>query len=486
MTEAKEYWLARLVFQRGLALVCLIAFLVAANQFRALCGEHGLEPIRRFVKQVPFHESPSLFYLAPRDTAIVVAAWAGIVLSVIALLGVSERYGTWFSMLIWALIWVLYLSFVNTGQTFYGFGWESILLEACFLAIFLGANRITPQHIPMWLLRWLLFRVMFGAGLIKLRGDPCWRNLTCLDWHYETQPMPNPLSWFLFWSPEWTHKAGVLFNHFAELIVPFAYFLPQPIATVAGIITIVFQASIMASGNLSWLNFLTIVLAVPTIDDRVWGWFLRLHVPATFAPLRLELYAQYGIALLTAALSIPVVINMLSARQVMNLNYNPFHLVGTYGAFGSVTRPRYEVVVEGTLDVSPGAGQWREYEFKGKPTDLKRMPPQVAPYHLRLDWLRWFAAMSNYYDHPWFVAFAGKLLEADRPTLSLLKADPFHGERPKYVRALLYEYHFTTPEERARTGAWWTRKYRGVYLPPVSLESPDFRNLLQTLAGGAQ
>jgi hypothetical protein len=177
---------------------------------------------------------------------------------------------------------------------------------------------------------------------------------------------------------------------------------------------------------------------------------------------------------------------MISARQVMNFNYNPFHLVGTYGAFGSVTRPRYEVVVEGTMDPSPGSAQWREYEFKGKPTDVKRMPPQVAPYHLRLDWLMWFAAMSNYYDHPWFVAFAGKLLEADRPTLSLLKSDPFHGGRPRYVRASLYEYHFSTPEERARTGAWWTRQYRGVYLPPVSLESPDFRNLLRTLAGAAQ
>jgi hypothetical protein len=486
MTDANHYWLARLVFQRGLALTCLIAFVVALNQFRPLCGERGLQPIQRFVKAVPYQQSPSIFYLAPRDGFITFVAGAGVLLSVVALLGISERYGTWFSMLVWALIWILYLSFVNTGQTFYAFGWESILLEACFLAIFLGASRVTPQHIPLWLVRWLLFRVMFGAGLIKLRGDPCWRDLTCLDWHYETQPMPNPLSWFLFWAPEWTHKAGVLFNHFAELIVPFGYFLPQPLATIAGIITILFQGAILISGNLSWLNFLTIVLAIPTIDDRVWGWFLRFEAPAASAPLRLELYAQYGIALLTAVLSIPVVINMLSARQVMNLNYNPFHLVGTYGAFGSVTRPRYEVVVEGTMSNLPTADDWREYEFKGKPTDIRRMPPQIAPYHLRLDWLMWFAAMSNYYDHPWFVSFVEKLLEADRPTLSLLKRDPFHGERPRFIRALLYEYHFTSPEERARSGAWWTRKYAGSYLPPVSLESPEFRNLLRALSGAVQ
>jgi hypothetical protein len=131
-------------------------------------------------------------------------------------------------------LWVLYISFVNVGQTFYAFGWESILLEACFYAIFLGSRRTTPQTIGIWLLRWLLFRLMFGAGLIKMRGDPCWRDLTCLDYHYETQPMPNPLSWFFHWAPAWTHQSGVLFNHFSELVVPFAYFLPQPISAIAG------------------------------------------------------------------------------------------------------------------------------------------------------------------------------------------------------------------------------------------------------------
>ena len=171
------------------------------------------------------------------------------------------------------------LSFVNVGQTFYAFGWESILLEACFFAMFLGSNQTIPQQIPIWLMRWLLFRVMFGAGLIKLRGDPCWHNLTCLDWHFETQPMPNPLSWYLHWAPEWSHKAGVLFNHFSELMVPFGYFLPQPIATIAGLITIAFQVFIMASGNLSWLNFLTIILAIPTLDDRLLSHLLPLKTP---------------------------------------------------------------------------------------------------------------------------------------------------------------------------------------------------------------
>jgi hypothetical protein len=484
--DARGYWLARLIFLRGLALICLIAFLVALNQFRALCGERGLLPIQAFVKQVPYRDSPSLFYLAPRDPVLLIAAWLGIVLSTFALLGLSERYGSWISMLVWALIWILYLSFVNTGQIFYAFGWESILLEACFLAIFLGAAHNTPQRIPLWLVRWLLFRVMFGAGLIKLRGDDCWRQLTCLDWHYETQPMPNPASWFLHWSPEWTHKGGVLFNHFAELIVPFGYFLPQPIATIAGIITIVFQASIMFSGNLSWLNALTIVLAFSTIDDKLWTWITRVHAPITVPPQRLETIAQIAIGVITIALSIPVIANMLSPRQMMNFNFNPLHLVGTYGAFGSVTRPRYEVVVEATQDKFVSANtHWREYEFKGKPGDPKRMPPQIAPYHLRLDWLMWFLAMSSYDEHPWFVVFMDKLLKADPATLSLIKSDPFHGQRPTYVRALLYEYHFTQPAERSHTGAWWTRQLVRTYFPPVSpsaLETPELIHSLPGLA----
>src|SRR5437588_5191967 len=256
MEGFKGYWITRLLLQRGLGIICLIAFIAALNQFRPLLGERGLLPVPLFVKQVPFRASPSLFYLFPRDVAFTTAAWLGIALSCVAIAGISERYGTWLSVAVWGTIWLLYLSFVNVGQTFYGFGWESILLEGCFFAVLLGNSAVTPQRIPIWLFRWLLFRVMFGAGLIKLRGDPCWRDLPCLDYYFETQPMPNPLSWYFHWQPVWAHQAGVLFNHFVELVVPFAYFAPQPFCGIAGLLTIVFQAILMLSGNLSWLNAL--------------------------------------------------------------------------------------------------------------------------------------------------------------------------------------------------------------------------------------
>lgn len=477
---ADNYWLTRTVFQRGLGLIYLIAFLNAVNQFKPLLGERGLLPVPAWVKLVPFRESPSLFYLFPKDAAFTAAAWVGVVLSCVVLTGIPERYSSWLSALVWGALWVTYLSFVNVGQTFYGFGWESILLEAGFLAIFLGSSRAAPQWILILLLRWVCFRVMFGAGLIKLRGDPCWRDMTCLDYHYETQPMPNPLSWFLYWAPHWTHTVGVWFNHFSELVAPFGYFLPQPLASIAGLVTILFQGSIMASGNLSWLNLLTMILAVPMLDGRLLGAILRVRAPVMTMPSPSHRIAVAALAVLVAYLSIRPVRNMLSPSQVMNTSYDPLHLVGTYGAFGSITRERYEVVVEGTdAPTLTGGTQWREYEFKAKPTALGRMPPQIAPYHLRLDWLMWFAAMSDYSSHPWFVNFMAKLLQNDRAVIALLRSSPFPDHAPTFVRARLYRYQFTTPQERRETGNWWKRREAGEYFPAVSLATPGFRAILE-------
>jgi hypothetical protein len=474
------YWLSRWTFQRGLALVYLIGFIVALNQFRPLLGERGLLPVTVYVKQVAFQETPSLFYFLPKDWAFTTAAWLGIVFSCVAVSGLSDRYTTWFSMLVWAILWVLYLSFVNVGQTFYAFGWESILLEIGFFTIFLGSRNVAPQTIMIWILRWVLFRVMFGAGLIKLRGDSCWRDWTCLNYHYETQPMPNPLSWNFHWAPEWTHRAGVGFNHFVELIVPFGYFGPQPVASIAGLLTIIFQASIMASGNLSWLNFLTIILAIPTLDDRLLSFLIPVRSPALHTPGAIYKGVIVAVAILVAVLSINPIRNLISPRQVMNMSYNPLHLVGTYGAFGSITRTRYEVVVEGTDEaVLSDSTKWREYEFRGKPGDPSRSPPQIAPYHLRLDWLMWFAAMSEYYDHPWFVHFVAKLLQGDADTLSLLRSNPFPHQPPRFVRAEIYEYRFSSPDEKKKTGLWWNRHATGIYFPPVSLNTPAFRSVLE-------
>jgi len=469
LLRADDYWLARLVFQRALALIYLVAFLVALRQFPPLLGERGLLPVPQFLAAVRFREAPSVFHWRYSDRILRSVCWVGIGLSLALIVGIGDLVPTLAAMLCWAVLWALYLSIVNVGQTFYAFGWESLLCETGFLAIFLGNAQVAPTIALIVLLRWLVFRVEFGAGLIKMRGDRCWRDLTCLYYHHETQPMPNPLSWYFHHLPKPFHRAEVLGNHFAQLVAPIFLFAPQPLASIAGVLVIGTQGWLVLSGNFAWLNAVTMTIAVASLDDATLIHVLPLQhgpteLPAWFAAVTMAVTA------LIAFLSYRPARNLLSRRQLMNYSFDPFHIVGTYGAFGSVTKERDEVVVEGTEDVAlTSQTRWLEYEFQGKPTDVMRRPPQVAPYHLRLDWLMWFAAMSSPMYHEWFVPFMAKLLEADRAVLALLQRDPFDGRRPRFVRARLYRYRFTTPEERRTTGAWWHRELVDEYLRPVSL-----------------
>ena len=468
--QAPDYWLSRLVISRGMGAIYLVAFLVAFNQFPALLGERGLLPAPDFIRQIPFDRIPSLFHLRYSDRLLRAAAAIGIVLSVAIVLGIVDAAPVLVWMLVWLVLWVVYLSIVNIGQIFYGFGWESLLLEAGFLAIFLGPASIAPPIVVIWMFRWLLFRVEFGAGLIKLRGDPCWRDLTCLYYHHETQPMPNPLSWFFHHLPRPLHKAEVAGNHFAQLIAPIGLAFPQPISDAAGLVIIVTQLWLVLSGNFSWLNWVTIVCAVAALDNAALSSLLPIHSAVLTAQPGWFQVVLLALTLFILVLSYAPARNLLSRRQLMNFSFNPFHLVNAYGAFGSITRVRYEIVVEGTAALALGpATDWKEYEFKGKPTALRRLPPQVAPYHLRLDWLMWFAAMSSPGEHTWFIPLLIKLLQNDRPTLKLIKRNPFAEKAPAYVRARLYRYRFSTPAERRTTRQWWMRQLVGDYVPPVRL-----------------
>ena len=473
-----EYWLARFAFQRGLALIYFIAFLVAVNQFRPLLGEQGLLPVPEFLRYANFRRAPSIFHFFYSDRFFGGVAWAGIALSIVALTSFSERGPLWISMVVWAALYLLYLSIMNVGQAFYGFGWESMLLEAGFLAIFLGTNRTAVPAPLVFLLRWMLFRVEFGAGLIKLRGDPCWRNLTCLNYHHETQPLPNPLSSRFHHLPESFHQLEVVGNFAAQLVVPWGLFFPQPVAGIAGAVIILTQLWLFISGNYSWLNMLTMLLAVPSFTNAQIQRIVRVQIPSDLTSPAAYPWTILALTAVVIVLSYWPVHNLLSHRQLMNTSFNRFHLVNTYGAFGSVTKVRCEIVIEGTEEqaVRPHT-KWTEYEFKAKPGDPRRRPPQIAPYHLRLDWLMWFAAMSpvyEYLEHPWLIVFIQKLLQNDAATLKLISRNPF-PEGPKIIRARLYRYRFATAKERRETGQWWVRTLAGEYLPPVSLGSGDGR-----------
>jgi len=465
-----EYWLARLAFQRLLGVVYLVAFLSTFNQFRALCGEHGLLPARRFLKAAGTRRAPSLFHAHYSDRFARTVAATGAVLAAAVVAGAVERAPLPLNMLVWATLWVLYLSFVNAGQSFYGFTWEMLLLEAGFLAVFLGNEATAPPILIVLLLRWLLVRLEVGAGLIKIRHDPAWRDLTALYHHHETQPLPNRLSRWFHQLPKPLHRIEVAGNHVAQLILPFGLFLPQPGASIAAAAIILTQLWLMASGNFAWLNLLTIALATTALDGRLLAAVLPVHpVPAGAGPGWFTTLVL-GLAALIAFLSWPPIRNMASRHQVMNAAYNRLFLGNTYGLFGRITRVRPEVIIEGTDDEWPGpATEWKPYEFKAKPGDVSRRPRQVAPYHLRLDWLMWFAALSPRYAESWFVPLVVKLLEGDPGTLRLLAGNPFPDRPPRFVRARLYHYRFATPEERRRTGAWWSRELVGEYLPPVTL-----------------
>lgn len=495
MPQRPTYLLTRFAILRLLALVYAVAFLVLVNQLQPLIGADGLLPATRFLAQVREAAGstggaalalPTLFWTDGSDATLLAAAWTGLALSLLALAGVTNA-------LLQGALWVLYLSFVQIGQLFYGYGWETQLLETGFLAIFLCPVRslapfagASPPPVVIWLFRWLIVRIMLGAAAIKLRGDPCWRDFTCLVYHYETQPIPNPLSWWLHARPRWFHVAGAAFNHVVELILPFCVVGPRRLRLVAGCGFVTFQVMLILSGNLSFLNWLTIVPALACFDDAALGWLLpaRAHPAWAAAAGRsaspLHRGAAVALALLVGALSINVVANLLSPRQAMNRSYDRLHLVNTYGAFGSVGRARDEIILEGTSDEHPGPGtQWREYQFPCKPGDVSRRPCIISPYHYRADWQIWFAAMSQPGREPWLIHLVDKLLRGDAAVKRLLLVDPFPDEPPRWIRAQLYRYEFTRPGDGSAD--WWRRTLVRPYLPPLQRDDPEIHAFLRRL-----
>jgi hypothetical protein len=442
------YWV-RLLFQRGLAAIYLIAFVNVLRQFRPLLGEHGLLPAARYLQHVSFWQAPSVFHLGYSDRALVVVGWLGVVLSCVALSGLSEAGTFGVSLAVWLGLWVLYQSIVNVGQTFYGFGWEAMLLEAGFFAMFLGPSSTAPSMIPILALRWMLFRTELGAGLIKLRHDQCWRDLTCLYYHHETQPLPNPLSVYFHRLPKSMLRGGVAFSHFVQVVAPFGLFMPQPIASIAGALIIGHQLILIASGNYAWLNWLTVVLGFTAFSDAT----LLLESPEVAARGPAQDVVLYVLAAVTLALSVKPALNLFSEHQLMNYSFNPLHIVNAYGAFGSVTRERREVVLEGSSD----GATWQAYDLYGKPGDPMRTPRQVAPYHLRLDWLLWFVPLGGAGHDRWLDELVLKLLAGDRAVGRLFRVNPFRDQPPQRVRARLYRYAFASREERRATGAYWKR-----------------------------
>ncbi|XP_003478134.2 lipase maturation factor 1 isoform X1 [Cavia porcellus] len=514
--SAGTFWLTRIVLLKALALVYFVAFLVAFHQNKQLIGDRGLLPCKAYLKSIQqyFHGRISWDAWSYAPTIIWLLDWSDMNfnLDLLAVLGLGISFFILITgcanMILMGMLWVLYLSLVNVGQVWYSFGWESQLLETGFLGIFLcplwTLSRL-PKYTPtswvvLWGFRWLIFRIMLGAGLIKIRGDQCWWDLTCMDYHYETQPVPNPLAYFLHQSPWWFHRFETLSNHILELLVPFLVFLGRRLCLLHGVLQIFFQVVLILSGNLSFLNWLTIVPSLSCFDDATLGFLfpsgpgglkdrvLRMQKEKAVGVEPKQRYsclvrrvANLMLGILLAWLSVPVVINLLSSKQIMNTSFSPLRIVNTYGAFGSITKERTEVIIQGTASVNASAPDavWEDYEFKCKPGNPWRRPCLISPYHYRLDWLMWFAAFQTYEQNEWILHLAGKLLANDAEALSLLALNPFEGRAPpRWIRGEHWRYRFSRPGgKHASEGKWWARKRIGPYFPPLRLE--DLKDYFQ-------
>jgi hypothetical protein len=489
------YWLTRFVLLRLLGVIYAVAFLVAVNQIIPLIGANGLLPVGIYLKQVSialgstgagFVRLPSVFWFWHSDAALLIVAWIGFVLSCVVVAGYANAP-------LLGVLWFLYMSIVHAGQDWYGYGWEIQLTETGFLAIFLCPlvdMRPFPRRAPpmpiIVLFRWLTFRIMLGSGLIKFRGDKIWRDATALYYHFETQPIPGPLSRWFHFLPRMALKIGVWLNWLAELVAPWFVFWPRLARHIAGVVIVLFQFAIILSGNLSFLNWLTIIPALACFDDGFWAKILprALVHKAEVAASRAEeskpmLTTAWAVAGLVALLSIQPVLNMLSPGQVMNTSFDPFDLVNTYGAFGTVGQERLNVVFEGTTDdTTDKHARWKPYIYKGLPVLLNQRLPQIAPYQLRLDWQMWFASMSSADQYPWTLNLVWKLLHNDSGTVSLFAGNPFPGRPPRYIRAVLYRYKFAKPDNPQHL--FWTREPISLWIPAISANDSRLIKFLQS------
>ena len=476
--SAVSCWL----FLRLLGVVYLIAFASLSVQIIGLAGAHGILPAAPFLEAVHQQLGAAGYWLAPTvcwvnasDAALRGVCAAGIGLSVLLILDIAPA-------LTLGLLYAAYLSVATICRDFLWFQWDSLLLEAGFLAIFLAPRRFVPRsagdppHSPLmlWLLRWLLFRVMFSSGVVKLAsGDPTWRSLTALAFHYYTQPLPTWTSWYAHHWPLWFHRASCVLVFALELLAPWLIFGARRTRRLAFALLCLLQTLIAATGNYGFFNLLTIVLCVLLLDDDVWPRRWRVIGGSLGAGARWPSWLTVPVGAIIGVLSIvPMLGVMREPVRVAPLvaayrALAPFRLVNSYGLFAVMTTARPEIILEGSRDQR----EWRAYEFFDKPGDVHRAPRFVAPFQPRLDWQMWFAALGGLEDTRWFLPLCERLLEGSPDVLALLKENPFPDAPPRYLRATVYDYAFTDTATRRADGAWWRRTRRDLYCPVLALPS---------------
>ena len=480
-TDKTTFYLSRWLFLRGLGCIYLIAFLSLWVQIHGLVGSNGILPageyltaVRQQIGSEGYYLLPTLFWLNPSDAFLHFLCAGGVVLSLALIAGFFPRITL-------AGLWGLYLSLVTVGQVFLSFQWDVLLLEVGFLAIFFAPlqiretfSRATAPSVPfLWLLRWLLFRLMFASGFVKLASDEVWRNLTALNFHYETQPLPTWIGWYAHQLPEWLQKISVIGMFAVELVIPFLIFAPRRLRTAGCIGVVGLQLLILLTGNYCFFNLLTIALCLHLIDDVTWRGLLSKRFMPNFQSIGQSPHRYWRVCVAVLATLLFILSGIRFSGQLFrdarlpDLAWiRPLRSVNTYGLFADMTESRPEIIIEGSNDQMT----WKTYEFRWKPGELTDAPKWVAPHQPRLDWQMWFAALQGSYQRtPWFPHFMVALLQGKPKVLQLLAENPFPDTPPRYVRATLYDYHFTDIATKQSEGTWWSRERKGIYCPTISL-----------------
>jgi len=479
-TERPTYKMASFWFLRAMGLIYFAAFVSLWLQIDGLVGEHGILPAGKMLADIEtrlggprFWQLPTLCWLDKSDWFLHALCGAGTTASLLLMAGIVPAFAC-------VALWACYLSLTTACGVFLGYQWDNLLLEVGFLAILAAPLRLHsrladdphPPRLIAFLLRFLLFKLMFSSGYVKLAsGDPAWSDLTALTYHYWTQPLPIWTAWYANLLPLWAQKASCFAMFGIELVTPFFFWAPRRIRHIAGVSQMALQLLIIATGNYCFFNYLTLALCLWLLDDTFFrdtedvAW-VNLHgknwpraVQVPFAVVIVTLSTMLMTSMLRWPISWPA--PLLRVHEALY----PFRTVNSYGLFAVMTKTRAEIVVEGSDD----GVTWKPYEFKCKPGDLSARPGLVAPHQPRLDWQMWFAALGTYQRNPWFMNFLVRLLEGSADVSKLMAVNPFPETPPKVVRASFYEYRFSTPEERRATGNWWRRESKGLYCPPIRI-----------------
>lgn len=474
MWNPENYTLAAHLLPRLLGFIYFFAIGAFLFQILGLLGQKGILPVTNFLTYVRSHYLrkrffyiPSLFWLNASDQALMGLTIVGTLISIVLMLG-------YYSALCLALLFIIHLSIVSVGQDFLSFGWESFLLEITFYTFWVSLTPI--PNLMMWIcLNFLLFRFHLQAGAVKLQShDHNWRNLTAIFYHYQSQPLPNTQAWFVYKWPLQIHKVSTFLMFVVEMIFPFGLFLGDTIRAIVGIVLIGLQVIIWVTGNFSYLNHLTIALAIIAFSNHFWSLF---YIQAPFVHPTNE-WINLILSLLG---TIFFILQFLRIWSHFKPEYRihrwlrpfaSFHLFNPYGLFAIMTTTRYEIVVEGSED----GHTWKEYLYRYKPSEITRRPRRISPYQPRLDWQMWFLPFDDFESQNWFHQFLYHLLKGNPYVLKLLRYNPFPDTPPTYIRAVMYDYKFSNYHEKKERGWWWNRSFLGLYSPVLTLRSSQSKN----------